>query len=132
MKKLNRKNSPLLRIKTGTVDEFFANTKHAMRAADKNEPIPESHTLMFEDPLDMLNFLTVSKIKLINNIRNHPDSITNIAKSLHRNRAAVYRDIHELEKFGLVKIHEEINPGHGRHKIVELIAPALKLEAYLF
>jgi predicted transcriptional regulator len=133
MKKLNPKNNnPILKIKTGTAEEFMATVKRTMRAADKKEMIPESHTLTFEDPLDMLAFLSVTKIKLINNIRKHPDSITNIAKSLHRNRAAVYRDIHELEKFGLVKIHEEINPGHGRHKIVELIAPALKLEAYLF
>lgn len=133
MKKLDSKeNKPLLKIKTGAAEELITSVKKAMRAADQKKRIPQSRTLIFEDPLDMINFLTVTKIKLINNIRKHPDCITNIAKSLHRNRAAVYRDIHELEKFGLVKIHEEINPGHGRHKIVELIAPALKLEAYLF
>lgn len=49
----------------------------------------------------------------------------------HRNRASVYRDISELERFGLVKTHEEINPGHGRHKIVELVASKLRLEAYI-
>ena len=79
----------------------------------------------------MLYFLSVAKIKLINSIRNHPDTITNIAKEIKRNRGSVYRDISELEKFGLVKTHEEINPGHGRHKIVELVASKLKLEAYI-
>jgi predicted transcriptional regulator len=78
----------------------------------------------------MLHFLTTAKINLINNIRAQPNSVTNIAKALKRKRAAVYRDIHEMEQFGLVKTHEEINPGHGRHKIVELVAPtAIKLEA---
>jgi hypothetical protein len=34
-----------------------------------------------------------------------------------------------LHAFGLVKTdEEEINPGHGRHKIVELVASILKLE----
>lgn len=81
--------------------------------------------------MEMLHFLSEKKMQLINVIRKHPDSITNIAKITKRNRAAVYRDIYEMERFGLVKTHEETNPGHGRHKIVELVAPSLKLEAYL-
>jgi predicted transcriptional regulator len=137
MKKSSKKESlkpriKLLRVRTGSVEEFFSNAKSLMRGLDRGEPIKKrSATLTFSDPSEMLQFLSVSKIKLINIIRNHPDTITNIARVIKRNRASVYRDITELEKFGLVKTHEEINPGHGRHKIVELIAERLKLEAYL-
>jgi predicted transcriptional regulator len=137
MKKLGKKESTkprikLLRVKTGNVEEFFSNAKGLMRAVDRREPIKKhAATLTFSDPSEMLRFLSASKIKLINIIRNHPDSITNIARVIKRNRASVYRDITELEKFGLVKTYEEINPGHGRHKIVELIAEKLKLEAYI-
>lgn len=102
-----------------------------MRAADKNEAIAPSHTLAFEDPTEMLHFLSKAKLELIDNIRKHPNSVTNIAKATKRNRSAVYRDIHELEKFGLVKTHDKINPGHGKQRIVELIANKLKLEAYI-
>jgi predicted transcriptional regulator len=103
-----------------------------MRSADKGEPIKRrAATLTFVDPTEMLHFLSAAKIKLINSIRAHPDTITNIAKGIKRNRASVYRDINELVKFGLVETHEEINPGHGRHKVVKLIAPLLKLEAYI-
>jgi len=116
-------------IKTGTVDEFMAHVKNVMRAADKGEPIKPSSTLTFADPTEMLHFLSAKKIELINLIRNHPDSVTNIAHAIKRNRSAVYRDICEMKKFGLVTIHEEINPGHGKHKIVELTAVKLKLEA---
>jgi predicted transcriptional regulator len=116
-------------VKTGTTGQFFDNAKNIMRAADKGERIKPSHTLIFEEPSEMLHFLTETKIDLIKVIRRHPDSITNIAKAIKRNRAAVYRDINELEDFGLVKIHEEINPGHGRHKIVTIVASELKLEA---
>lgn len=122
----------IVRVKTGTVEEFFSNVKDIMRTADRGEPIKQRcTTLTFAEPAEMLHFLSVAKIKLINSIRNHPDTITNIAKEIKRNRASVYRDISELEKFGLVKTHEEINPGHGRHKIVELVASKLKLEAYI-
>lgn len=134
MKKLkNRKiTKTTVIVKTGTVEEFFSNAKDVMRAADKGESIKKRcATISFVDPTEMLQFLSATKIKLINRIRNHPDSITNIAKATGRNRAAVYRDIHEMEAFGLVKTHEEINPGHGRHKIVELIARSFKLEAYI-
>jgi predicted transcriptional regulator len=118
-----------LKVKTGKSEEFFEKVKKVMRDADKNKPIEGSYTLTFEDPKEMLHFLTDKKINLIKAIRKHPDTITNIAKAIKRNRAAVYRDINEMEKFGLVKTHEEVNPGHGRHKIVEMVSSALKLEA---
>ena len=132
MKKLtSTKKGGAITIKTGSVDAFFHDVKSIMRAADKKELIPSECSLVFENPMEMLHFLSKEKINLINNIRLHPDSITNIAKVAHRSRSAVCRDINELERFGLVKTREEINPGHGRHKIVALVAQKLKLEAYL-
>ncbi len=118
-------------IKTGKVEDFMAHVKSVMRALDKKEPLKPSHTLTFADPLEMLQFLSETKLKLINSIRRHPDSISNIAKAIKRDRAAVFRDIKEMEKFGLVKTYEEINPGHGRHKMVKVAANKLKLEAYI-
>lgn len=121
-----------VRVQTGTVEDFFSNVKDIMRSADKGESIKEkAATLTFVDPAEMLHFLSAARIKLINSIRKYPDTITNIARIIKINRASVYRDINDLEKFGLVKTHEEVNPGHGRHKIVELVAPRLKLEAYI-
>ena len=132
-KKANKVSVNVLRVKTGSVKDFFASARTVMRAADKGEKIKKRcATLTFVDPSELLHFLSAAKLKLIYNIRKHPDSITNIAKAMNRNRSAVRRDIHEMESVGIVKTHEEINPhGHGRHKIVELTAPALKLEAYI-
>jgi predicted transcriptional regulator len=118
-------------IKTGSVDEFFKNVRKTMHAIDKKKSIDPSHTLTFEDPLDMLHFLSATKLKLIATIQKHPDTITNIAKATHRHRSSVSRDITEMERFGLVKTRKAINPGHGWHKIVELSAPHLKLEAHI-
>jgi predicted transcriptional regulator len=116
-------------IKTGSVDEFFDRLRNTARSIDKGEPIESSCTITFEDPSEMLHLLSETKIELIKAIRRHPDSISNIAKAIKRKRAAVYRDIHELETHGLVRIKEEINPGHGRHKIVRVVASELKLES---
>src|SRR5829696_7640131 len=96
-----RKTTKQLIVKTGSADNFLANIKEAMRALDRGESVkPRSATLMFSEPIEMLRFLSQAKIQLINQIRQHPDSITNIAKSLGRNRSVVYRDIHEMESFG--------------------------------
>ncbi len=126
-----KSTKPLFKVKTGNINDFFQDVKSIMHSADKGNPVAPDYTLTFENPAEMLHFLSDAKIKLIDNIRHHPDSITNIAKTAKRNRAAVYRDVQALEKFGLVKTHQEINPGHGRYKIVELVARTLKLEAYI-
>jgi predicted transcriptional regulator len=130
MKKRKNKKT-VFTVKTGTVEEFFNQAKKVMRALDTGEDIEPSYSLVFIDPAEMLHFLSEKKMKLIAVIRKHPGTITGIAKITRRNRTAVYRDIHEMEQFGLVKTREEINPGHGRHKVVELVAPVLKLEAYI-
>lgn len=121
-----------VKVKTGTVEDFFSTVKNVMRRADENKSVnPTCATLTFVEPTEMLRFLSEAKIKLIKSIQNHPDTITNLAKVIKRDRSSVNRDILELKKFGLVKIHEEINPGHGKHKIVELTSPHLKLEAII-
>ncbi|HSW71632.1 MAG TPA: MarR family transcriptional regulator [Gammaproteobacteria bacterium] len=132
-KSKSKRTANILKVKTGSVKEFFSGAREIMRAADRGEIIKKRcATLTFVDPTEMLHFLSAAKIKLIASIRKHPDSITNIAKAIHRTRSAVKRDIHEMESVGIVKTHEEVNPaGHGRHKIVELVAPTLKLEAYI-
>ena len=124
MQKLNK-----VVVKTGTPKDFFDRVRTVMRNLDEGKPIQPSFTITFEDPAEMVHFLNESKIKLINVIRDHPDSITNIAKMAQRNRVSVSRDIKEMVKYGLVKISNTINPGHGLQKTISLTASKLKLEA---
>jgi len=129
MKNIKNKKS-LLKVKSSSIDEFFSIVGNVMRSADKGEKIkPRIKTLSFEDPMEMLHFLSTAKLNLIRRIRQQPDSITNLAKDTHRKISAVTRDINELEKVGIVKTYSAINPGHGRHRIIELTAKKLKLEA---
>lgn len=133
MKKSNIKTAKdSLKIKTGSVQNFFADVGAVMQMADNKKSIKlKPRTITFEDPTDMLYFLSAVKIKLINTIRKKPDSITNLAKTMHRNISAVARDVNELEKVGIVQAHSVVNPGHGRCKIIELTATKLTLEAYI-
>ena len=41
----------------------------------------------------------------------------------------VRRDVAKLEQAGLVRTREEVNPGHGRVKIVEPVAMSFRLRA---
>lgn len=118
-------------VKVGSTQDFFDRVRQTMKSLDEGKPLESSHSITFEDPSDMLHFLNEGKIKLINVIRAQPDSITNLAKRSQRSREAVSKDIREMAKYGLIKISNAINPGHGRQKIIELVAGSLKLEAVI-
>lgn len=59
--KSKKNDESLLKVKTGSVDEFFSTVGSAMRSADKGEAIkPRIRTLTFEDPMEMLRFLSTA------------------------------------------------------------------------
>jgi predicted transcriptional regulator len=43
------------------------------------------------------------------------------AEELGRNRGSVTRDVNKLKKLGLLRLREEVNPGHG---VVQIVEPA--------
>lgn len=118
-------------IKTGTVDDFFANARKMALALDRRETLNGTSTITFEDPHDMFKFLSPKRMEVYAAIKHHPDSITNIAKFIERNRSSVSKDIKELLRAGIVKIDNIVNPGHGRLKIVKLAYPQVVLQASL-
>ncbi len=46
-------------------------------------------------------------------------SITALAEELGRNRGSVTRDVNKLRRYGLLRLREEVNLGHGVVQIVE-------------
>ena len=62
-------------------------------------------------------------------VRMQPMDISRLASDLRRDRKAVRRDVTLLESFGLLKTREELNPGHGRRRIVEALAAKYELVA---
>lgn len=118
MKKIKNKS----KIGLGTVEDFFERGKKIAQLADKRSRIPESKIIHFEDPSDLTKFLTTTKLSLMKAVRKNPDSITELSKKLHRKRAAVSRDVNQLEAYGLVETYYEANPGHGRVRIVKAMS----------
>lgn len=99
--------------------DFFEKGQKIAKRADKASKLNESKTIWFEDPKDLLKFLSENKFDLISLIRDKPRSISELAKASHRNRASVTRDVNVLEEFGLVKSEMAVNAGHGRVRIVK-------------
>ena len=96
---------------------------------DRGERIEPSRSLTFESPLQMLEVLTVQRLRVVEVARTKPYSVTALAKKLRRDPKSVRRDVAKLEQYGVVRTRFEINPGHGRVKIVEPVAHRFELTA---
>ena len=111
-----------MRINT---DGFEGYAKRAMaraRKLDRREPIKPEITITFDNPLAMLEVLTAERIRLVQKVRTKSSSISALAAALGRDPKSVRRDVLKLERAGVVRTREKINPGHGRVKVVEPVA----------
>jgi predicted transcriptional regulator len=91
------------------------------RRRDKGERLEAQRVITFEDPLMMIECLTVQRIRLCQVVRKKRLSISALAEELGRNRGSVTRDVNKLKKLGLLRLREEVNPGHG---VVQIVEPA--------
>ena len=113
----------------GEVTNFFERSLNHARKLDRGENLPAEMRLTFEDPADLLRVLTAQRVRVLHAVRKKPAPVSDLAIVLKRDRTAVKRDVKILMSFGLVKTHEETNPGHGRRKIVEPLASKYELVA---
>jgi predicted transcriptional regulator len=70
-------------------------------------------------------------VRLLRRVKQESQQISALAARLKRDVRAVSRDVSLLERAGLLRTRYEVNPGHGRMKIVEPIAQEYKLVASL-
>src|SRR5947209_5079208 len=110
---------------TVRTDGFEGYRKRALaraRKLDRRERIEREVSITFESPLDMLEVLTAERMRLCEVARTKPLSVSGLARELKRDPKSVRRDVAKLERAGVLRTREEINPGHGRVKIVEPVA----------
>jgi len=96
---------------------------------DRGEKLPSEITMTFEDPSDLVRVLSAERVRVLHAVRTKPAGVSELAATLRRDRKAVKRDVSLLESFGLVSGREEINPGHGRRRIIEPRAAKYQLVA---
>jgi predicted transcriptional regulator len=124
-----KKGTEGLRLSVGSAEDFFARSLERARRLDRRERLPRELRLTFEDPADLLRVLTARRVSLLQAVRTRPGGVSELAERLKRDRTAVKRDVRVLTTFGLVQTREEVNPGHGRRKVVEPLAERYELVA---
>jgi predicted transcriptional regulator len=118
-------------IRTERVDSFFERGRKLARLADRGAPIPPSRVVAFEDIESLLRVLTEKRVAVLRQVRESPASITDLARTLKRDRSAVTRDVQMLESFGVLQVVDKPLPGHGRQKWIMPVARDLQLTAQL-
>jgi predicted transcriptional regulator len=113
-------------MKTKVLHDGFEG--HLQRSRERNakrtrgEPLEPERIFTFADAEDMLECLTPQRLRLCKAVRKMPLSITALAEQLGRNRGSVTRDVNKLKSYGMLRLREAVNPGHGVVQIVEPIA----------
>ncbi|HLB58448.1 MAG TPA: MarR family transcriptional regulator [Gammaproteobacteria bacterium] len=117
-------------ISADGVKGFFARGKIIAKLVDRGKAIPRKRIINFDTPEEMLSVLTKERRKLMLLLRKGAFSISQITRLTHRDRSVITKDVKLLEYYGLVTVSEEVNPGHGHHKIVHAISKyPISLEA---
>src|SRR6266404_2241049 len=101
MKKSEKNNAIIFTVKAESREEFFARGKRKAKQIDQGDSIISERIISFEDPKDLIKFLTESKLVLLAAIRKKPDSISSLAHKLHRSRSAIDKDVQLLESVGI-------------------------------
>jgi predicted transcriptional regulator len=115
-------------------DGFDGYAKRALaraRKLDRKERIKAVVSITFDNPLAMAEILTVQRVRLLQEVRTRSVSISELATMLKRDVAAVRKDVLKLERAGVLRTEQKINPGHGRVKIVSPVAKGYRLTAVL-
>jgi predicted transcriptional regulator len=111
-------------------DGFEGHVRRSLARAksrEAGERLEPETAITFADPLDMVECLSKERIRIVQTIRNRKLSISSLAEELGRNRGSVTRDVNKLRKFGLLRLREQVNPGHGVVQIVEPVAKKIEM-----
>lgn len=115
-------------------DGFEGHVKRSLERAEKRAKgnrLESEKIITFADPLDLMQCITTQRVRLCQVVRRKPLSITALAAELGRNRGSVTRDVNKLKAFGLLRLREQVNPGHGVLQIVEPVAGRLEMRVAL-
>ena len=122
-----------MRVKVFT-DGFEGHVRRSLdraRRREAGERLEPEKIITFGDPMMMFELMTVQRVRLLQTARKKKLSISALAEELGRNRGSVTRDVNKLKQFGLIRLREETNPGHGNVQVVEPVAKKIEMRAEL-
>jgi predicted transcriptional regulator len=128
MNRTTSKNSKV-RVTNEGVKGFFGRAREHARKLDRGETLLPEMTISFENANDILSILSPQRIRVLEFAKKGPKPVSSLASGLNRDLRAVSRDVDLLEQFGLLRTRYEVNPGHGRRRIVEPCAEKYQLIA---
>ncbi len=120
-----------LKIHANGFEGYAKRAAARARKLDRRESVRPEITITFDNPLAMAEVLTPERLRLLQQVRTRVASITALAACLGRDPKSVRRDVQKLERAGVLRTREQINPGHGRAKVVEPVAREYRLTAVL-
>ena len=115
-------------------DGFEGHARRSIERATKRENgkrLEAEKIITFADPLDMMECLTAQRVRICQVVRTKRLSISGLAAELGRNRGSVTKDVNKLKGFGLLRLREQVNPGHGVVQIVEPVAQRFQMRVAL-
>jgi predicted transcriptional regulator len=118
-----------VRITNDGAKGFFARAREHARKLDRGESLPPEITISFESAAEMVKVLSPERVQVLRAAKRRPVSLSKLASGLNRDTRAVSRDVDLLEQFGLLCTRYQVNPGHGKLKIVEPRAARYQLVA---
>lgn len=110
-------------------EEMAARKRARAVRLSAGERIRPEKRITFESPIDLFSCITPERIRLIEAARETPRSVSELARALKRQRAAVHRDVKALADYGLISLRKERNPGHGQMHVVTATAQAFTVTA---
>jgi len=118
-------------IHTDGLEGYAKRALARARKLDRKERIKPEVSITFDSPLAMAEILTVQRVRLLQQVRTQSASISELARALKRDAASVRKDVLKLERAGVVRTEQKVNPGHGRVKIVTPVARGYRLTTVL-
>lgn len=118
-----------LTIRTDGFEGHMGRASARAKQMDRGERLTPERSITFESPLDLLEALSTERVRLFELTKTKEFTVTSLAKALGRDPKSVRRDVMKLVRVGMLRTREEINPGHGRVKIVEPVAERFELKA---
>ena len=108
-----------IRISIKSDEELFKEVKEVVEKIERGEKVKKQEGISFESIESMRKILTDNRLKVLKTIKKeHPQSIYELAKILHRDIKNTFDDVQFLANAGLVELKKTKD---GREKTTPIV-----------